>query len=100
MQYYRTIIEENIVCISTVNQEGKGNISKEEYEKIRKLYQDAKPGYVVTFDGKEYSYMQIEDPSKGSLTPDEAWKIISSSNISKEDKEKLYKFIYAKEESK
>lgn len=39
-----------------------------------------------------------DDLSKGSITPDQEWKIISSSNISKEDKEKLYKYIYAKEE--
>lgn len=94
MQYYRTIGDENIVYITTLNKEGKGNISKEEYETIRKMYQNAKPGYVVTYNGKEYSYMQIEDPSKGGLEPDEAWKIIESSNISKENKSKLKEFIY------
>lgn len=35
-----------------------------------------------------------EDESKGSLTPDEAWKIIESSNISKENKALLKDFIY------
>ena len=96
MQYYRTIGDENIVYISTLNKEGKGNIAKEEYETIRKMYQDAKPGYVVTYDGKEYSYMQLYDPSKGGLEPDEAWKIIESSNINKENKQKLYDYIYGK----
>ena len=96
MIYYRTIGDENIVYISTLNKEGKGNISKEEYETIRKMYQDVKPGYVVTYDGKEYSYMQIEDPSKGGVEPDEACKIIESSNISKEKKQKLYDYIYGK----
>ena len=34
------------------------------------------------------------DPSKGGLTPDEAWKIIESSNISKENKALLKDYIY------
>ena len=35
-----------------------------------------------------------DDPSKGGLTPDEAWKIIESSNISKENKQLLKEYIY------
>lgn len=35
-----------------------------------------------------------DDPSKGGLETDEAWKIIESSNISKENKSKLKEFIY------
>lgn len=96
MQYNRTIGDENIVYISTLDKDGKGNISKEEYEIIRKMYQAANPGYAVTYDGKEYSYIQVEDPDsgKGGLTPDEAWKIIESSNISKENKQLLKDYIY------
>ena len=94
MQYNRTIGDENIVYISTLDKDGKGNISKEEYEIIRNMYQKAKPGYVVTYDGKEYTYMQIDDPDKGGLTPDEAWKIIESSNIRKENKQLLKDYIY------
>ena len=41
-----------------------------------------------------------DDPSKGGLDPEQAWKIIESSNISKENKQKLYDYIYAKEELK
>ena len=93
MQYWREILDDGIVSIGTINS-GKGNISKEEYETIRKMYQDAKPGYTVTYDGKTYSYIQIDDPGKGGLTPDEAWKIIESSNISKENKALLKDYIY------
>ena len=35
-----------------------------------------------------------EDPGKGSLSADEAWKIIESSNISKENKALLKDYIY------
>ena len=36
-----------------------------------------------------------EDPDKGKyMTPDEAWKIIESSNISKENKALLKDYIY------
>ena len=39
-------------------------------------------------------WVERTDPSKGGLTPDEAWKIIESSNISKEHKSQLKDFIY------
>ena len=35
-----------------------------------------------------------EDPGKESLSADEAWKIIESSNISKENKQLLKDYIY------
>lgn len=39
-------------------------------------------------------WVERTDPSKGGLTPDEAWKIIESSNISKENKALLKDYIY------
>lgn len=47
------------------------------------------------FEQTESGYEAIykEDPSKGELTANEAWKIIESSNISKENKSKLREFI-------
>ena len=42
-------------------------------------------------DAPDYS---DEGEGKGSMTPDQAWKIIESSNISKENKQLLKDYIY------
>lgn len=41
--------------------------------------------------------LYLEEMEK-SAKADDVWLIIEKSNISKENKEKLYKYIYAKEE--
>lgn len=41
-----------------------------------------------------YEAVYEESSSKGTMTPDEAWKIIESSNISKENKALLKEYIY------
>ena len=61
--------------------------------------------YIVTPNVEKSGFVEMkeadapswdDDPSKGGLDPDKAWKIIESSNISKENKQKLYDYIYGK----
>lgn len=77
-------------------------IKEEEYLEILKiigtrkkdqrlLEQDGKIFYV---DVPGWDDREPDDPGKGGLTPDEAWKIIESSNISKENKQLLKDYIY------
>ena len=97
MIYYKTIVEDGIVCLSTVNEEGKGNISEKEYNNILELIIKCPEDMILTETEKGYEYIKnpyYVDPSKGELTPDEAWKIIESSNISKENKALLKDYIY------
>ena len=57
----------------------------------RLLEQDGKIYYV---DVPGWDDQEPDDPGKGSLSADEAWKIIESSNISKENKQLLKDYIY------
>lgn len=45
----------------------------------------------------EENKLYLEEMEK-SAKADDMWLVIEKSNISKENKEKLYKYIYAKEE--
>ncbi len=97
MKYFKTIIEDNIVCISTLNEDGKGNIAEKEFYNILEMIRKCPEDMILTETEKGYEYIKnpyYVDPSKGSLTPDEAWKIIETSNISKENKALLKDFIY------
>jgi len=67
MQYNRTIGDENIVYISTLDKDGKGNITKEEYEKIRDMYKNAPAGKVVVEDGAGYAYADAPAPQDEDL---------------------------------
>lgn len=55
-----------------------------------------KDGKIFYVDVPGWDDREPDDPSKGGLDPDKAWKIIESSNISKENKQKLYDYIYGK----
>lgn len=98
MKYFKTIIEDNIVCISTLNEDGKGNITEKEYNNILEMIRKCPPDKILTETKKGFGYIDnpyyLDDPSKGGLDPDHAWKIIESSNISKENKALLKDYIY------
>ena len=95
VKYIKTIYNSVIVSISKAYLPGKGNIDEKEYNEIYSLIKDMPEGKVLMETDKGYIYADApDDPSKGGLDPDEAWKIIESSNISKENKRKLKEFIY------
>ena len=95
MIYYKTLDEDGVVSVNTLNEKGKGNIDEKEYSMIIELFRKMPVGKVLIETEKGYEYADApDDPSKGGLTPDEAWKIIESSNISKENKQLLKDYIY------
>ena len=97
-KYIKTVDNSVIVSISKVYLPGKGNMDEKEFSEVYSLIKDMPEGKVLIETEKGYEYKDApDDPSKGSLTPDEAWKIIESSNISKENKSLLKEFIYKEE---
>lgn len=75
-------------------------IKKEEFYDILKIIRTRKKDQrLMEKDGKIYyeefpGYDPISEEDKDGLTPDQAWKIIESSNISKENKALLKDYIY------
>ena len=92
---YSKVIYDSIV-IALIKIAEKGNIDEKEFNMLSKMIDSAPEGMVVyeTEKGYEYGKAPDPDPGKGELTPDEAWKIIESSNISKENKALLKDYIY------
>lgn len=84
------------------NPKKEGNLSEKEYKELSEVFAkmpEPKEGYVVKLREKDLTWIQVEkpeepDPDKSGLTPDDAWKIIESSNISKENKQLLKDYIY------
>ena len=96
--YYKAVENGYILCIST-NKIGK-EISEKEYLQIMKIVKKApepKEGKVLMLRDSDLTYEYVDepdDPDKGGLTPEGSWKIIESSNISKENKALLKDYIY------
>jgi len=106
MTYFKVYDGEYIIGIgqNPVLPKGTVEIKKEEYDTILAIIKTRKKDQrLLEKDGKIY-YVDVPgwddqepDPGKGGLTPDKAWKIIESSNISKENKSLLKEFIYKEE---
>lgn len=93
MGYFKTIEDDIIISISTIDGV-KGNIDEKEFLMLKELFNKMPTDKMLNKDLKYVDRPIEDDPSKGSLTPDDAWKIIESSNISKENKALLKDFIY------
>lgn len=93
MGYFKMIEDDIIVSISTIDGV-KGNIDEKEFLMLKELFNKMPTDKMLNKDLKYVDRPIPEDPDKGSLTPDEAWKIIESSNISKENKALLKDYIY------
>lgn len=95
VKYIKAVDNSVIVSISKTYLPGKGNMTEKEFSEVYALIKDIPEGKVLIETEKGYEYADPpEDPGKGDLTPDEAWKIIESSNISKENKQLLKDYIY------
>lgn len=93
MGYYKTIEDDIIVSINTVDGT-KGNIDEKEFLMLKELFNKMPTDKMLNKDLKYVDRPMGDDEGKGSMTPDDAWKIIESSNISKENKALLKDYIY------
>ena len=94
MGYFKTIEDDIIVSISTIDGV-KGNIDEKEFLMLKEFFNKMPTDKMLNKDLKYVDRPIPEDPDKGKyMTPDEAWKIIESSNISKENKQLLKDYIY------
>lgn len=93
MGYFKTIDDDIIVSINTVDG-AKGNIDEKEFLMLKELFNKMPTDKMLNKDLKYVDRPMDDASGKGSLTPDEAWKIIESSNISKENKALLKDYIY------
>lgn len=98
MGYSKVICDSIVIALIKIDE--KGNINEKEFDILSNMINSAPEGMVVYETEKGYEYGKTPDynQDKNSMTADEAWKIIESSNISKENKSKLKEFIYGKEE--
>ena len=104
MKYSKTMDGEYIVGVrkSPMDIVSGTEIKEEEYNAILKIIGTRKKdqrlmekeGKIFYVDVPGWDDREPDDPGKGSMTPDEAWKIIESSNISKENKALLKDYIY------
>lgn len=103
MGYIKVISDGYILGIGE-NPRMNGNITEKEYADLITVFNkkpEDKDGYILKLNEKDLKWEYIKKPDdpdtgKESITHDEAWKIIESSNISKENKQKLYDYIYGK----
>ena len=57
MRYYRNIEDNIVTSVNTVDADGSGNITEEEYAEILALLRAKPNGKLLSFDGEEYSYV-------------------------------------------
>ena len=76
MRYYKTILDDGTVFVSTLDADGDGNIPEEEYETIVVLYKNAPAGKVVVEDGTGYAYADAPAPQDEDLPADALAEIL------------------------
>lgn len=76
MQYWKIADENRFVLASTLNADGEGNSTKEEYDEIAELYRNAPDGYGVMETSDGFEYAPFPAPPEQDLTDEEALEII------------------------
>ena len=61
MMYYKNIDETGFVSISTVNTDGEGNITVEEYEELLRMLRAAPDGYGIKEISGGFAYAEIPE---------------------------------------
>ena len=75
MIYYKSVDNEVIVGISTVNTDGNGNISEEEYEFLKTMITEKPEGKQIRDNG-DGTYSYIDMPPMPELEDSEALSIL------------------------
>jgi hypothetical protein len=78
MQYYKIEVEQTIYGISTVNADGVGNITEEEYELLNQMLHDMPQGKQIHDNGNgTYEYEDAPEPPEPEPTAEELLDILT-----------------------
>ena len=67
MAFYKETENGVVLTVGTVNVDGGGNISEEEYNEILSMLKNAPAGKVVVEDGTGYAYADAPEPQDEDL---------------------------------
>ena len=70
MRFYKTKTD-GIVSVSTLNADGDGNLTEEEYNKIVSMLRAMPEGKVLVEDGDDYAYADAPAPGDADEIPTE-----------------------------
>lgn len=77
MQYYKTVSEEILVSIGTINADGDGNITAEEYDSLLVMVRQMPDGKRIHDNGDgTYSYVDAPPMPEPDVEPEEALAIL------------------------
>ena len=77
MQYYKIVNEETVTSLGTVNADGNGNITEEEYNELLTIIQQMPEGKRIHDNGDgTYSYEDAPPMPEPDVEPEEALEIL------------------------
>lgn len=77
MQYYKTENDGVVLSINTVNADGNGNITADEYEQIKLLFAELPSGMQIIDHGDgTYSYEEAPPQPESDIEPEEIVDIL------------------------
>ena len=77
MQYYKTVSEEILVSIGTINADGDGNITAEEYDELLAMIRQMPDGKRIRDNGDgTYTYVDAPPVPEPDVEPEEALAIL------------------------
>ena len=79
MQYFKTMYDNTVAGISTVNASGNGNITEEEYNNLRGMFLNMPRGKKIIEENGTYSYVDAPsiDPEPTVEDKAEAYDILT-----------------------
>lgn len=77
MQYYKLVNDEIVASIGTINADGNGNLTEEEYNSLRAMFTEKPTGKRIHDNGDgTYSYEDAPPMPEPDVEPEEALEIL------------------------
>lgn len=77
MQYYKLVNDDIVASIGTIDADGNGNITAEEYETLKELFIEHPAGKIIKDNGDgTYSYVDAPPMPEPDVEPEEALEIL------------------------
>ena len=77
MRYYKNKDNDIVVCVSTVNADGDGNITESEYNELLSMIRQMPEGKMIHDNGDgTYSYVDAPPMPEPDVEPEEALEIL------------------------